>query len=86
MNVHLTPHAAELLEAMRAQRQEPAERVLERALEVFAREQQIEIQGVASSEAQREAVREMLDFVGQNRVQLGAGLSVKDLIHDGHRV
>ena len=31
-------------------------------------------------------VREMLDFVRRNRVRLEPGLSVKDLIHEGHRV
>jgi hypothetical protein len=35
--------------------------------------------------AQREAVREMLVFVEKNRVRL-EGVSVKDLIHEGHRL
>ena len=30
--------------------------------------------------------RYMLDFVKQNRVRLETGLSVKDLIHEGHEV
>ena len=86
MNVKLTPHAAELLEAVRAQRHEPAELILEHALEVFAHEQHIESGKPAAGEAQRQAVSEMLDFVKRNRVQLGPGSSVKDFIHEGHRV
>jgi len=35
--------------------------------------------------AQREAVREMLAFVEKNRVRL-EGVSVKELIHEGHRL
>ena len=35
--------------------------------------------------AQREAVREMLAFVERNRVRL-EGVSVKELIHEGHRL
>ena len=86
MNVRLTPHAAELLKAVRAQRQEPAETILEHALEVLAREVRIEAGEPVPNEAQRQAVADMMEFVKRNRVHLGAGLSVKDLIHEGHRI
>ena len=86
MNVKLTPHAAELLEAVRAQRQEPIERILEHALEVFAREEHIGSRGEASGETQRLAVSEMLSFVKRNRVHLEPGVSVRDLTHEGHRI
>ena len=86
MNVKLTPHAEELLEAVRAQRHEPVERILEHALEVLAREEHIESGEVVAGEAQRQAVTEMIDFIKHNRVHLDAGLSVKDLIHEGHRI
>lgn len=86
MNVRLTPLAEELLKAVRAQRHEPVERILEDALEALAREEHIVPVETTASEAQRQAVREMIEFVKQNRVQLGAGLSVKDLIHEGHRI
>ena len=86
MNVKLTPHAAELLEAVRAQSQEPIERILEHALEVFAREEHIGSRRDASGETQRLAVSEMLTFVKQNRVHLEPGISVKDLIREGHRI
>ena len=86
MNVKLTKHAAALLEAVRAQRHEPVEDILEQALEALAREEHIMPEESSPTAAQREAVYEMLDFVKRNRVHLGAGLSVKDLIHEGHRV
>jgi hypothetical protein len=34
---------------------------------------------------QREAVREMLAFAEKNRVRL-EGVSIKELIHEGHRL
>ncbi len=86
MNVKLTPNAAEFLEAVRAERQEPIERILEHALEVFAREEHIRSRVDASGESQRLAVSEMLDFVKRNRVHLEPGVSVKDLVHEGHRI
>jgi len=36
----------------------------------------------AAADAQREAVREMLDFVARNSVRL-RGVSVRELIHEG---
>jgi len=59
----------------------PAEEVIERALEAFARQE-----SGMPGEAQEEVVRDMLDFVKQNRVRLETSLSVKDLVHEGHRV
>ena len=86
MTVKLTPHAAELLESMRKQRQEPAELILEQALEIFANEQREGSGEATSGEAQQQAVTEMLDFIQRNRVRLDPGTSVKELIHEGHRV
>ncbi len=40
---------------------------------------------VTANGAQREAVREMLAFVEKNQVRL-EGVSVKELIHEGHRL
>ena len=86
MNVKLTQHAAQLLEAVRAQRQEPIELILEKALEKLVRDEAVVPPETSHGEGQRKAVREMLDFIAQNRIKLGAGLSTKDLIHEGHRV
>jgi hypothetical protein len=86
MNVKLTEHAAALLEAVRAHRHEPVEDILEHALEALAREERVETAETTPSEAQRRAVSDMLEFVKRNRVQLGSGFTVKDLIHEGHRI
>ena len=86
MNVRLTEHAAALLAAVRAQRHEPLESILEHALEVLAREEHISPQERSPNLAQRQAVSEMLEFVKRNRVHLEDGLSVKDLIREGHRI
>jgi hypothetical protein len=86
MNVRLTEHAAALLESVRAHRHEPVESILELALEALAREEQVEPEESTPNEAQRRAVFDMLEFVKRNRVKLGAGLSVRDLIHEGHRI
>jgi hypothetical protein len=81
MNVELTPHAAELLETVRAQRKKSVELIVERALETFVREQHLE--QTTARTGPKQAVREMLDFVKQNRVRLDPGLSAKDLIREG---
>lgn len=73
MKIRLTRHAIELPEAMWARRHEPAEQLLERALAALARKRGVGPQGSESDEVQREAVRDMLDFVGQNRIHLEAG-------------
>jgi hypothetical protein len=86
MNVKLTEHAAELLEAVRAQRHEPVEQILEHALEMLAREEHVEGEPLASRESRARAVAEMLDFIKHNRIRLDPGVSVKDLIHEGHRI
>jgi len=39
----------------------------------------------ADNGGQREAVREMMNFVEKNRTSLH-GISVKELIHEGHRL
>jgi len=36
-------------------------------------------------EERRRAIRDMLDFAGKNRTPL-QGVSIKELIHDGHRL
>jgi hypothetical protein len=86
MNVKLTEHAAVLLEAVRAHRHEPVESILEHALEALAREEGVQTPKTTPTEAQCRAVSDMLQFVKHNRVQLGVGLAVKDLIHEGHRI
>jgi len=86
MNIQLTEHAEELLEAVQEQSHQPAEVILEHALEILVREKQIKIKQPTPDEAQRRAVAEMLEFVQRNRVSLDTGLSVKDLIREGRRI
>lgn len=86
MNVKLTPHAEELLEAVRTHRHEPVEQIREFALEALVRNEPVEPVAPAPNAAQRLAVADMIDFVQRNRVHLGAGPPVKDLIHEGHRI
>jgi len=60
------------------------EEVVGEALQILREKDQSSTTSVANG-AQREAVREMLAFVEKNRVRL-EGVSVKDLIHEGHRL
>jgi len=60
------------------------EEVTGQALQVPREKEQSSTVG-APNGAQREAVREMLAFVEKNRVRL-EGVSVKELIHEGHRL
>lgn len=82
MDVRLSPQSEELVNQQLASGNfRSAEEVIERALKAFAQHET-----GAAGEVQREAVRDMLEFVKQNRVRLEDGLSVSDLIHEGHRV
>jgi hypothetical protein len=66
MNVNFTPHAAQLLESVRAQRHEPIEVILEHALEAFAQEQKMgALESVsAESKRQREGRTSILELQG----------------------
>ena len=86
MNVKLTPHAAELLEAVRAQRPEPVESIVEHALEILARAEHIQAGTSEPTDDPRQRVAEMIDFIEHNRTRLEVGVTVKDLLHEGHRI
>jgi len=64
-----------------------AEEVIARALEALKQEARLRAMGGENkcSPLQENAVREMLAFVEKNHVRL-SGVSVKDLIHEGHRL
>jgi Arc/MetJ-type ribon-helix-helix transcriptional regulator len=85
MHVNLTPEQEKIvkdeLESGHFQR---VEEVIGEALRAL-REKQQSSQAFASNGTQREAVRAMLAFVERNRVRLD-GVSVKELIHEGHRL
>ena len=85
MNINLTPEQEQIVKnELNSGRFRSVEEVIGEALQVL-REKEQSSTGVAANGAQREAVREMLAFVEKNRVRL-EGISVKELIHEGHRL
>ena len=85
MNVNLTPEQERIInEELKAGHFRSVEEVIGEALQVLRKKEQ-SLTSVAPNEAQREAVREMLAVVEKNRVRLD-GVSVKELIHEGHRL
>lgn len=85
MNINLTPEQEKIVkDELKSGHFRSAEEVIGEALQVL-REKEQSSAGVTSNGAQGEAVREMLAFVEKNRVRL-EGVSVKELIHEGHRL
>jgi putative addiction module CopG family antidote len=84
MNVKLTPEQEKIIrEELNSGRFCSIDEVISEALQVLREKDRPS--GADSNGAQREAVREMLAFVEKNRVRL-EGVSVKQLIHEGHRL
>jgi putative addiction module CopG family antidote len=85
MNITLTPEQEKIVrDELKSGHFRSAEEVIGVALQTL-REKEQSSAGVTSNGAQREAVKEMLAFVEKNRVRL-EGISVKELIHEGHRL
>jgi putative addiction module CopG family antidote len=85
MNINLTPEQERIVkDELRSGHFRSAEEVIGEALQALRKKEQSSSE-TASNGAQREAVREMLAFVEKNRVRLD-GVSVKELIHEGHRL
>ena len=83
MNIRLTPEQEKLVkEEMESGHFRSAEEVIGEALQVL-RDKGKTSNDRSSAGKQRQAVRDMLDFVEKNRVRLN-GTSVKELIHEGH--
>jgi hypothetical protein len=81
MNIRLNAHSERLVKEHLAHGgYHSPEEVIEHALNVLREK------SPPTGDAQREAVRDMFDLIKKNRVQLEAGASVKDFIHEGHRV
>jgi Arc/MetJ-type ribon-helix-helix transcriptional regulator len=86
MIVNLTPDQERLVrEELRVGHYRTAEEVIARALEVLRDTEHALNQTQQRAPAQRQAVQEMLDFVEKNHTPL-VDISVKDLIHEGHRL
>jgi len=85
MNINLTPEQERIVqEELKAGHFRSVEEVIGEALQVL-REKEKSAADATSNGAQREAVRDMLAFVEKNRVRL-EDVSVKELIHEGHRL
>jgi putative addiction module CopG family antidote len=85
MNIKLTPEQESIVkDELKSGHFRSVEEVIGEALQVL-REKERSSTASAPNGARREAVREMLAFVEKNRVRL-EGISVKDLIHEGHRL
>lgn len=85
MNVNLTPEQEQIVkEELKSGHYRSIEEVIGEALQVL-REKELNSGSAASKCSQRAAVSEMLEFVKKNRARL-EGISVKQLIHEGHRL
>jgi putative addiction module CopG family antidote len=85
MNINLTPEQERIVkDELKAGHFRSVEEVIGEALQAL-REKEKSAASATSNRAQREAVREMLAFVKKNRVRL-EGITVKELIHEGHRL
>jgi Arc/MetJ-type ribon-helix-helix transcriptional regulator len=87
MNVKLTPEQEQIIKgALKDGRFRTAEEVIGQALETLQRDQRLNLVANDRPGANQElAVRKMLAFVKKNHVRL-VGISVKDLIREGHRL
>jgi putative addiction module CopG family antidote len=82
MNINLTPEQEKIVkDELKSGHFHTVEEVIDEALQVLHEREQPSM----PNGAQREAVREMLAFVEKNRARL-EGVSVKELIHEGHRL
>jgi len=85
MNIRLTPEQEKIIQdELKSGHFRTVEEVIAEALQAL-REKEKSAGAATPNGAQREAVREMLAFVEKNRTRLD-GLSVKALIHEGHRL
>lgn len=85
MNVNLTPEQERIVnDELRSGNFRSVEEVIAQALAALREKERSSAAG-ASNGDQANAVQEMLNFVTENRTPL-QGFSVKQLIHEGHRL
>jgi len=85
MNINLTPEQEKIVkDELNSGHFRSVEEVIGEALHVLRSKEQSSTSTEMNGGA-REAVREMIAFVEKNRVRL-EGVSVKELIHEGHRL
>ncbi len=85
MNINLTPEQERIVnDELKSGHFRSAEEVIAQAL-VALREKERSSVASDGNGRRKDAVREMLDFVEENRTPL-QGVSVKQLIREGHRL
>ena len=85
MNINLTPEQEKIVKGeLKSGHFHSIEEVLGKALQVLSEKDRSRSTDTLIG-GQRKAVREMLTFVEGNRVRL-EGVTVKELIHEGHRL
>ncbi len=85
MNIKLTPEQIKIVnDELRSGHFRTPEEVIAEALEALRTKERSSPAPVPNGD-QREAVQEMLTFVAANRTSL-EGISVKQLLHEGHRL
>ena len=86
MKINLTREQERIVkDELKAGHFRSVEEVIGEALQALREKEKSAGAATTSNGAQREAVREMLTFVEKNRVRL-EGVSVKELIREGHRL
>ena len=81
MEIHLDAHGEQLVQRqLRSGRYDSAEQVVVSALEAFA-----ENEYPRTDEERRKAIEDMLGFAEKHGLRLGEDLSIRDLIHEGHK-
>ncbi len=81
MEIRLDSHGEQLIQKqLRSGRYHSAEQVVVKALEALNQDDL-----VAANDEMRKAVQDMLAFAGKHGLTLGDGLSVRELIHEGHK-
>jgi Arc/MetJ-type ribon-helix-helix transcriptional regulator len=84
MNINLTPEQEKIVQdELKSGHFRSVEQVIGEALQALR--ERAQSSAAVPNGAQREAVREMLAFVEKNRVRI-QDVSVKELIHEGHRL
>ncbi len=85
MNINLTPDLERIVnDELRSGHFRSAEEVIAKALAPLREKEGLAVAG-DNSVGYESAVREMLNFVAENRTPL-QGISVKQLIREGHRL
>jgi Arc/MetJ-type ribon-helix-helix transcriptional regulator len=85
MTIHLTPEQEKIVkEELESGHFRTAEELISHALKAL-RTSAFSSKGGLGNGGRREAVSEMLEFVEKNQTSL-QGISVKELIHEGHRL